>query len=76
AGRRLLVTLEDNALAGGFGSAVNEKLAAWGLRLNVMNLGLPDRFIEQGAVAEQLEECGLTARAVADAVAARFAAAD
>ena len=76
AGRRLLVTLEDNALAGGFGSAVNEKLAAWGLRANVMNLGLPDRFIEQGAVAEQLEECGLTARAVADAVAARFAAAD
>ena len=71
---KLLVTLEDNVVAGGFGSAVNEKLAAWGLRANVLNLGVPDRFIEQGTVAEQMEECGLTASGVVEAIAARFAA--
>ena len=71
---RLLVTLEDNVVAGGFGSAVIEKLAAWGLRANVLNLGVPDRFIEQGTVAEQMEECGLTASGVVEAIAARFAA--
>jgi len=68
---RLLVTLEDNVLAGGFGSAVNEKLAAWGLRADVLNLGVPDRFIEQGSVSEQMEDCGLTPSAVAEAVAKR-----
>ena len=74
AGHKLLVTLEDNVVAGGFGSAVNEKLAAWGLRANVLNLGVPDRFIEQGTVTEQMEECGLTASGVVEAIAARFAA--
>ena len=72
AAHKLLVTLEDNVLAGGFGSAVNEKLAAWGLRANVINLGVPDRFIEQGAVAGQMAECGLTAEAVAKAISARL----
>ena len=70
---RLIVTLEDNVVAGGFGSAVNEQLAAWGLPVRTMNLGVPDRFIEQGTVAQQLADCGLTPSAVASAVAARLA---
>ncbi|NTS77667.1 1-deoxy-D-xylulose-5-phosphate synthase [Catenovulum sp. SM1970] len=44
----LLVTLEDNAITGGAGSAVNEYLAAEGLQKQVLNLGLPDEFIRHG----------------------------
>ena len=55
----LLVTLEENAIAGGAGSAVNELLAATGLPCRVINLGLPDRFIEHGDPKQLLAECGL-----------------
>ncbi|MDR0781496.1 MAG: 1-deoxy-D-xylulose-5-phosphate synthase, partial [Pseudomonadales bacterium] len=47
----LLVTLEENAIAGGAGSAVNEYLAREGLRVDVLNLGLPDAFLGHGKVA-------------------------
>ena len=55
----LLVTLEENAVMGGTGSAVDELLAAAGRRPRILNLGLPDRFIEQGTQAEQREMAGL-----------------
>ncbi len=54
-----LVTLEENVVAGGAGSAVNECLAARGLLTPVQNLGLPDRFIDQGERGELLQEAGL-----------------
>jgi len=54
-----LVTLEENVVAGGAGSAVNECLAARGVQVPVCNLGLPDRFVEQGEREELLAECGL-----------------
>ena len=41
--------------------------------ITALNLGVPDRFIEQGTVAQQLADCGLTPSAVASAVAARLA---
>jgi 1-deoxy-D-xylulose-5-phosphate synthase len=56
----LLVTLEENVVGGGAGSAVNEVLQAAGLAHHVLNLGLPDRFIEQATQAEQLEMAGLS----------------
>ncbi|MFZ1492501.1 MAG: 1-deoxy-D-xylulose-5-phosphate synthase [Candidatus Competibacter denitrificans] len=59
-----LVTLEENVVAGGAGSAVNECLAARGINTPVRNIGLPDQFIEQGERAELLAECGLDAAAV------------
>jgi 1-deoxy-D-xylulose-5-phosphate synthase len=59
-GHRLLVTLEENAVLGGAGSAVNELLHAAGIATHVLNLGLPDEFIEQGTQAEQLELAGLS----------------
>ena len=59
AGHRWLVTLEENVVAGGAGSAVNECLAARGIAIPVRNLGLPDRFLEQGERGELLAECGL-----------------
>lgn len=45
----LLVTVEENVLAGGFGSAVLEVLAEAGVSVPVWTIGLPDRFIEQGS---------------------------
>ena len=68
----LLVTLEDNIVAGGFGSAVNERLHAWGLKTDVLNLGVPDRFIEQGSVSQQMADCGLDVESVAAAVMERL----
>ncbi len=69
---RLLVTLEDNVLTGGFGSAVNECLAAQNETVAVLNLGVPDRFIEQGTVSEQMAECALDVDSVAEAVRDRL----
>jgi 1-deoxy-D-xylulose-5-phosphate synthase len=64
----LLVTIEENAIAGGAGSAVNEALAASGVHCPVLNLGVPDRFIEHGEHAGQLAECGLDAAGILDAI--------
>jgi len=58
-GHALLVTLEENAVMGGAGSAVNELLAAAGRQVAVINHGLPDRFIDHGSQAEQREMAGL-----------------
>ena len=72
----LLVTIEDNAVQGGAGSAVNEFLLARGIRRLVLNLGLPDRFITHGTREELLAECGLDARGILDSIAAFGTAAD
>ena len=56
---RLLVTLEDNVVMGGAGSAVNELLHQLGSQVAVVNLGLPDSWVEQGERGELLRLCGL-----------------
>jgi 1-deoxy-D-xylulose-5-phosphate synthase len=66
----LVVTLEENAVLGGAGSAVAECLASRGLHPAVLHLGLPDRFIEQGAREELLAECGLDAAGIVRSVEA------
>jgi len=70
----LLVTLEDGVVMGGFGSAVLEKLAAWGIQTDVLNLGIPDRFIEQDTAAGQMADCGLTTPQVVEKVLGRVRA--
>ena len=65
---RLLVTVEENAVAGGAGSAVNEHLHRTGRCTPVLNLGLPDRFVEHGSREALLAECGLDARGIIAAV--------
>ncbi len=55
----LLVTVEDNAIAGGAGSGVNEFLAAEGIESAILNLGIPDQFVDHGGREDQLAECGL-----------------
>ena len=59
-----VVTLEENTIAGGAGSAVNECLVVRGIQVTVRNIGLPDRFVEQGERDELLVECGLDADGV------------
>jgi 1-deoxy-D-xylulose-5-phosphate synthase len=55
----VLVTIEENVLAGGAGSAVNEFLQAQQILMPVLNLGLPDLFVEQGTREQLLTQCGL-----------------
>ena len=64
----LLVTLEENSIQGGAGSAVNEYLMRAGHPVRVLNLGLPDRFIEHASQAEQLREAGLDVPGITAAV--------
>ena len=75
---RLVVTVEDHALAGGFGSAVLELLAARAPGVEVRRLGLPDRFVEHGDVDAQWRAAGIDrdaiAAAAAEALGARSAA--
>jgi len=54
-----LVTIEENAVAGGAGSAVGECLAAHGLERELHHIGIPDRFIEHGSRADCLAMAGL-----------------
>ena len=60
----LLVTAEENAVMGGAGSAVNEWLLAEGISLPVLNLGLPDVYVEHAKPSEMLAECGLDAAGI------------
>ena len=69
---KLLVTLEDNALAGGFGSGVAEWLADHGYTTPLLRLGVPDRFIEYGMISEQTAECGLDAESIRKAILDRM----
>ena len=62
------VTVEENAVAGGAGSAVNEWLAAQGLPVRTLNLGLPDRFLEHASRERLLADCGLDAAGIEAAI--------
>ena len=67
-----LVTLEDNVIAGGAGSAVAELLAANGVETPMLQLGLPDVFLEHATREQLLAEAGLDADGIRRAVLARF----
>ncbi len=67
-----LVTIEDNAVAGGAGAAVSEWLAGQGIDLPILHLGLPDRFLEHGSREELLTEAGLDADGIRQSVRNRF----
>ncbi len=56
-----IITIEENVIEGGAGSAVAETLSAAGIVTNMHHLGIPDRLIHHGSQAEMLEDCGLTA---------------
>ena len=66
------VTLEDNAIAGGAGSAVAECLAAHGIVKPILHLGLPDVYLEHGSRDEVLAMAGLDLPGIRRAIHARF----
>jgi 1-deoxy-D-xylulose-5-phosphate synthase len=69
----LLVTVEENVVQGGAGSAVAECLHQQGLAVPLLQLGLPDSFIEQGEHMQMLADCGLDADGIVAAIRNRLA---
>lgn len=67
-----LVTVEDNAIAGGAGSAVAELLAANNLQTPLLQLGLPDAFLEHASREQLLDEAGIDATGIRKAILARW----
>ena len=67
-----LVTVEDGCVMGGAGSAVTEALNAAGLSIPVLQLGLPDEFIEHGDPAKLMSLCGLDAAGIEASIVKRF----
>jgi len=72
----LLVTVEENTIAGGAGSAVAEALAGLGLTPRCIQLGLPDSYIDHAQHGEQLAACGLDAAGILASVQAQLNGAD
>jgi 1-deoxy-D-xylulose-5-phosphate synthase len=64
----VIVTVEESVIAGGAGSAVAEALAADGVTVPLLMLGLPDRFVEHGDPQQLLVDCGLDAAGIARAI--------
>ncbi len=69
-----LVTVEEGCIMGGAGSAVLECLAAAAVLVPVLQLGLPDKFIEHGDPAKLLAMCGLDAAGIESSIQQRFGA--
>ena len=69
-----LVTVEENAIAGGAGSGVNETLAAEGLPADILNIGLDDNYIQHGTREECLHQAGLDSEGIMAKIIRRFGA--
>ena len=67
-----LVTVEDGCVMGGAGSAVLEALQAEGLAVPVLQLGLPDEYVEHGEPGKLMAQCGLDAAGIEQSIRARF----
>ena len=65
---KLIVTCEENILAGGFGSAIAEFLADSNIVKPILRFGIADKFVEHGARSLLLEDCGLTAENIAHSI--------
>jgi len=69
---QLLVTVEENTVMGGAGSAVAETLAQRGLAVQLLQLGLPDSYLEHGDPALLLANCGLDKNGIIQAIQRRL----
>lgn len=63
-----IVTVEDASINGGLGSAVSQWLTDRGFDRKIFRLGIPDRFISQGTVAELYRECGIDSDSIARSI--------
>jgi 1-deoxy-D-xylulose-5-phosphate synthase len=70
----LLVTVEENAVSGGAGSGINELLAAAGITVNILNIGIPDRYIDHGSRGDCLAMAGLDTDGILEQVNNRLKA--
>ncbi|MCV6620189.1 MAG: 1-deoxy-D-xylulose-5-phosphate synthase [Cellvibrionaceae bacterium] len=70
---QLLVTIEENAIAGGAGSAVSEFLNSQGICLPILQLGLDDRYVDHGKPQQLLEKEQLDAKGIQQAIEKRWA---
>ncbi len=68
----LLVTVEENTVAGGAGSAVSEFLNEKGLNASLLQIGLPDRFVNHGTHAQMLKACHLDAEGILEKTNSRL----
>lgn len=68
----LLVTLEENTVAGGAGAGVSEFLNQRGITIPILHLGLPDQFINQGKHDDLLAACGLDSTGIQTAIETRL----
>ena len=68
----LIVTVEENVISGGAGSGVNEFLESSNLTTPVLNLGLPDSFLEHGKADDMLASCGLDSAGILKAIEHRL----
>jgi 1-deoxy-D-xylulose-5-phosphate synthase len=73
AGHDLLVTVEENVVMGGAGSAVLESLQRQRIEASVLQLGLPDHFVDHGDPALQLASCGLNKDGILASIRAKLA---
>jgi 1-deoxy-D-xylulose-5-phosphate synthase len=67
-----LVTIEDNAIAGGAGSAVAELLTAKNIQMQILQLGLPDAFLEHASREQLLAEAGIDGPGIRTAILRRW----
>ena len=70
----LLVTVEENAVTGGAGSGINELLAAAGITVNILNIGIPDRYIDHGSRGDCLAMACLDTKGILEQVNKRLKA--
>ena len=63
-----LVTIEDNAIAGGAGSAVNEYILSRGLAMKILNIGIPDQFVKHGTQEEVHHELALDCEGIVNKI--------
>ncbi|MBB0992968.1 1-deoxy-D-xylulose-5-phosphate synthase [Dietzia sp. SLG510A3-3B2-2] len=71
-GRRLVVTVEDNGLHGGVGSAVSACLDNAAVRVDRIALGIPQEFLDHGSRGEILADAGLTPEGISDSIRTRL----
>lgn len=72
ASHELLVTLEENTIAGGAGAGVSEYLSSQGMSVPIQHLGLPDEFIDHGKHQDLLADCGLNSEGIYSAITQRL----
>ena len=69
---KLVVTIEENVLAGGFGEGIMEILSQEALNIPILAMGIPDRFVTHASIDQQLEACGLSSLQIARRILKRY----